>query len=379
MAIDRFELDVADLAEAFESLEDPRSEVNRLHPLPGVLTIAVMGGLAGVGGPTGIAEWANRLSKRRQYPRFLSPSEVRFLPRNRVKPRKARKNHIMQGMSSSERKNASVTIILPTYNRESVLPQAFEAIHDQTFTDWELIIIDDGSTDNTREVVDSATAEWAQPVRYIWQENRGAYAARNTGLDHATGEYIAFYDSDDLWLPHHLHDCVGALETNAGVDWVYGACRMVDYTSGREMAGSTFYVEGVRRPFMELETHKTGELYVIVDKRVVECMALHGLYSGLQNSLDRSRVFSETRFDHRWRNAEDQLVVIRALMAGIRFGYFDNVHVTYHVHKANSSGAAQGAALRSRLRIQEQLIQGRRIKNLDVNHGRRCMFRESGR
>jgi len=82
---------------------------------------------------------------------------------------------------------AMVSIVLPTYNRAQFLPAAFASIANQTFTDWELVIVDDGSTDNTADVVRSFEA--TQPVRCVRQENRGAYAARNRGLDEATGRY----------------------------------------------------------------------------------------------------------------------------------------------------------------------------------------------
>src|SRR5207244_3503006 len=101
-----------------------------------------------------------------------------------------------------------------TYNRARFLPQAFESIRAQTFTDWELIAIDDGSTDETAEVIGPLTASLSQPVRHDRQDNQGAYGARNAGLGMARGRYVAFYDSDDTWLPHHLADCVAALEAH---------------------------------------------------------------------------------------------------------------------------------------------------------------------
>src|SRR5438552_17827230 len=92
-------------------------------------------------------------------------------------------------------KQPAVGIILPTYNRAKFLPQAFAAIQNQQFQDWELIVVDDGSTDNTRELVTELSRGWPQPVRYVYQENQGAYAARNTGLGLAISEHVAFYDS----------------------------------------------------------------------------------------------------------------------------------------------------------------------------------------
>src|SRR5262245_39393110 len=121
-----------------------------------------------------------------------------------------------------------VSVILPTFNRSSFLPAAFAAIQAQLLTSWELIVVDDGSTDDTPAVVDALSTSIAQPVTYRRQANQGAYGARNTGVQSARGEYIAFYDSDDIWLPHHLSACVSALNEHPDVDWIYGACEVVD-------------------------------------------------------------------------------------------------------------------------------------------------------
>ena len=253
----------------------------------------------------------------------------------------------------------TVSIILPTYNRARFLPQAIASICSQQWTDWELIIVDDGSTDETAAIIGGLTSPIQQPVTFIQQENRGAYGARNTGLDHATGKYIAFFDSDDEWLPHHLQDCVDALEANPDVDWVYGACRMIDDTSGTVLAENTFFTSAGPRPFLRLATRAVGSLDVIVDAAAVECMILHGLYSGLQNSVLRAEIFSDYRFDYETRNeAEDQLVVIRMLLAGRVFAYFNNVHVDYKVHDANSSAAARNQDLARQERVLRLMIDG---------------------
>ncbi|MEP7154368.1 MAG: glycosyltransferase family 2 protein [Betaproteobacteria bacterium] len=93
-----------------------------------------------------------------------------------------------------------VSIILPTYNRADVLPRAIASVLAQSFQDWELIVIDDGSTDNTAEVVVGIDPR----VRLLRKENGGCYVARNHGLRASTGKFITFLDSDDEWLPHFL-------------------------------------------------------------------------------------------------------------------------------------------------------------------------------
>jgi glycosyltransferase involved in cell wall biosynthesis len=235
-----------------------------------------------------------------------------------------------------------VTVVLPTYNRAAFLPGAFQSIVGQTFDDWEIVLVDDGSADNTREVVEAFTSANPGRVQYIFQENRGAYAARNRGIDIARGKYIAFFDSDDLWLPHHLARCVDALEHHSDVDWVFGACRAVDRATGQTIDPDTFHVRGRPRPFLKLRTRHSGDLRVIVDPAVLECQILHGLYCGLQNSVIRRSLFNGRRFDEQCRVVDDEMLVIRVLAEGAQFAYFVEPHVIYQVHDENSSGSAGG-------------------------------------
>lgn len=93
------------------------------------------------------------------------------------------------------------SIILPTYNRAYILDETINYVINQKFNNWELIIVDDGSTDNTREIIEPYISE---KIRYIYQENLERSVARNNGIKNATGEYICFLDSDDIILENHL-------------------------------------------------------------------------------------------------------------------------------------------------------------------------------
>ena len=95
--------------------------------------------------------------------------------------------------------NPVVSIIIPTYNRSKLLPRAVKAILNQTFNDFELIIVDDGSTDNTYEVIKCFRDSRIAYIRH--DQNTGGSAARNSGIKTSRGTYIAFLDSDDEWLP----------------------------------------------------------------------------------------------------------------------------------------------------------------------------------
>jgi len=95
-----------------------------------------------------------------------------------------------------------VSVIIPTYNRAHLLPRAIQTVLNQTYQDFELIVVDDGSTDNTEEIVKSFNDPCIRYIRH--EENKGAAAARNTGIKAAKGGFIAFQDSDDEWLPEKL-------------------------------------------------------------------------------------------------------------------------------------------------------------------------------
>ncbi|MBN1497643.1 MAG: glycosyltransferase [Spirochaetes bacterium] len=94
----------------------------------------------------------------------------------------------------------SFSVILPTFNRNVTVREAVDSVLGQTLADYELIVIDDGSTDDTAAI----EQEYGSRLKYIRQENRGVSAARNTGVRVSSGDWIAFLDSDDLWLPEKL-------------------------------------------------------------------------------------------------------------------------------------------------------------------------------
>ncbi len=96
----------------------------------------------------------------------------------------------------------STTVIIPTFNRAAFLPRAISSVLAQKGVEFELIIVDDGSTDNTPALLESFVAQ--QKIRPFWQANQGPSSARNLGIQEAKGEWIAFLDSDDEWMPGKL-------------------------------------------------------------------------------------------------------------------------------------------------------------------------------
>ena len=109
--------------------------------------------------------------------------------------------------------NELVSIIMPSFNTESFISDSIESVLAQTYTNWELIIVDDCSTDNTDEVVRPFLVD--QRIRYLKNENNnGAAISRNRALREANGKWIAFLDSDDLWMPKKLEKQITFMEKN---------------------------------------------------------------------------------------------------------------------------------------------------------------------
>ncbi|MHC4818252.1 MAG: glycosyltransferase family 2 protein [Planctomycetota bacterium] len=104
-----------------------------------------------------------------------------------------------------------VTVILPTFNRRELVTEAIESVRRQTYGDFELVVVDDGSTDGTAETIRERFGDEAR-LRLVRQENRGVSDARNRGIELSRGELIGFLDSDDLYLPRNLEAQVAALD-----------------------------------------------------------------------------------------------------------------------------------------------------------------------
>lgn len=132
-----------------------------------------------------------------------------------------------------------VSIIIPTYNSARFLPATLESVFNQTYRDYEVLVVDDGSTDNTREVL----APYLERIIYIYQENSERSAARNNALSHANGDLIAFIDSDDLWQPEKLERQVAVMDAYPEVALVFCQSYYID-ESGARVAFCGNWIDG---------------------------------------------------------------------------------------------------------------------------------------
>ena len=129
-------------------------------------------------------------------------------------------------MSASEnRRRCRVSVITIFLNEERFLGEAIDSVLDQTYADWELLLVDDGSHDESSAIARRYAARFPEKIRYLEHEdhrNCGMSASRNLGLSQAQGEFVAFIDADDVWLPHKLERQVGLLDAHPAAAMTYG-------------------------------------------------------------------------------------------------------------------------------------------------------------
>ena len=144
----------------------------------------------------------------------------------------------------------SVSVVIPTYNRRDLVQRAIQSVFDQTYRDFEIVVVDDGSTDGT-----GAAVEGREQIRYLRQANAGPASARNLGIRHARGEFIAFLDSDDVWLPDFLAAQIDVLSRFPEVALVcarssVGQKEAKDFPLRRDLVVGDLYAKLYERSFV---------------------------------------------------------------------------------------------------------------------------------
>ncbi len=201
-----------------------------------------------------------------------------------------------------------VSVIIPTYNRAKLLPRAVNSVLNQTFKDFELIIVDDASTDNTEEVVKTFKDS---RIKYIKHRiNKGGAAARNTGIKASKGEYIAFLDDDDEWLPLKLEKQVFKFnESSSKVGLIY--------------TGFSRYLDGENK---EREKHLPRHKGKVLD------ICLAGCLTSPPEMLIRKELLKEIGgFDEKLKASQDADILIR-LAQECDFDFIPEALTKHYIH-----------------------------------------------
>jgi glycosyltransferase involved in cell wall biosynthesis len=139
-----------------------------------------------------------------------------------------------------------VSVVIPVYNGAGTIGRALQSVFEQTFTDYEVVVVDDGSTDRTHAVV----KQYGDRVRLVEQPNRGQSAARNNGVRHSSGEFLALLDADDEWLPRKLELTVAAMLADPDAALVYSDIIVVN-EAGEEFRRSHIRPDTAHAPSMD--------------------------------------------------------------------------------------------------------------------------------
>ncbi|HRW06591.1 MAG TPA: glycosyltransferase [Caldilineaceae bacterium] len=205
-----------------------------------------------------------------------------------------------------------ISVVIPTYNHERFLVDALDSVLSQSYPYIEIIVVDDGSTDNTPAVM----TRYGNRVRYIRQENRGLSGARNTGIQASQGEYIALLDADDFWENNYLREVHAALVADSGLGAVHTGMRFVDAEGNPQAQPGTATVPADQMYERLLDGEFFAPSAVLVRRTVLAAVGL---------------------FDLDLRASEDWEIWLRVSRA-YRFGGIAKPLLNYRVHGSNMSG-----------------------------------------
>lgn len=229
-------------------------------------------------------------------------------------------------------RSPKVSIIIPVYNGEKYITHAIESVLAQTYKNFEIIIVNDGSTDSSFEKIKPYLT--LPNIKYIEQENKGVAAARNTGIKNSTGELIGFLDQDDLWLPYKLQVQVDYLINNPDVGLVHSSREYIYENEVKGPPASSWPTNVAGMCFKDLFIRNQISVLTVLLRK--ECLNRVGLF-------DESISF-----------ADDYELWLR-ISRSYHIGYIDRIVSFYRYHEQNTSHNWVGM-LRAELKVIETIL-----------------------
>ena len=228
-----------------------------------------------------------------------------------------------------------VAVVIPIYNYAHFLPEALQSVIGQTMTDWECVIVDDGSTDSTPEVAARYVARDPR-IRYVRQENRGPSAARNTGLRASSAPYVQFLDADDKLAASKLEIQARFLDEHPGVDLVYGLATFFRTEEPQRVLYSMY--GHLSRPIMQKVFDREQALEKLQQFNITPPVAL----LVRRSALERAGWFNEAT-----RGCEDWDLWLRCAIAGSEFRYLESDEAVGFI-RTHASSASRSSELMMR-------------------------------
>lgn len=221
-----------------------------------------------------------------------------------------------------------VSVIIPVYNRENLINQAIDTVVNQTCQDWELVLIDDKSTDKTVEIIQGRAKNDSRIKLYTNGHTKGPSGARNQGLDKAVGRYIAYQDSDDEWEPHHLETMIYYLATYPDKVDLMTANPLRKYRENNEVFNyDTLDMDNISHTKLE-------DAYLISPACLFDTQ-LRGRVITTQCIVAKAEVLKANRWNEALYAAEDNLHNLVLSASNIRVGHIQEFHTIYWAHNDN--------------------------------------------
>lgn len=203
-----------------------------------------------------------------------------------------------------------ISAVIPVYNHQDFIADCIQSVLNQTYKDFEIIVIDDGSTDSTPEIIYG----FGDKVKYVRQQNRGVAAALNTAIRHSAGEYIAWLSSDDAFMPTKLNEQINFLNKNPDIDIVYTDFYYIDSTGK--------IISTARSPYYE-------------DKREFLCnMLISNFINGCSIMFKRTCIDKVGYFDENMKYHADGDMWFR-MLKHFKFGHIPKPLLRYRWHTSN--------------------------------------------
>jgi len=234
---------------------------------------------------------------------------------------------------------AKVRVIIATYNRASLVTRAIESVLKQTFGNFELIVSNDGSTDETEEVVQQL-AHGDSRIRILNDQNGGAAQARNRAIElPGDYEFIAFLDDDDLWYPHHLEHSMDFMDSCPDIDLVFARVRTIDLTGSWS---EKIYQKREARMRMPIEFSTTSPregAYILNSSDLWRAILTKAFAPHPSTVVVRRTAVSRTKwFDNTLEVMEDLEFDLHLVRQGSSFGFLDSTDAEVHYQGDNLTG-----------------------------------------
>ncbi len=227
----------------------------------------------------------------------------------------------------------TVSVIVPAFNRARWLPLSIGSVLHQTFADWELLVVDDGSTDDSPAVV-RQLQHGEERIRYLTNQRRkGPAGARNQGMDEARGRYFAFLDSDDAWEPFHLQEMTHYLDAYP---------ERLDVMTANPLRKNFATGEVIKFDELDLELWRYEKLEdaYILDRDMLFPMALKSRVVTTQALVVRREACADLRWDEELVGPEDCLMPLEIARRRLGVAHLQRYHVVYWMHDDNLTNCA---------------------------------------